>query len=217
MNIFALSIDPTKAARMMCDKHIPKMIVESAQMMASALRRHEDTLMKGFPQYESVDDLFTQKQIVTKKGTPYKGGYANHPCTVWAGDTWANFYWLGEHACGLLREFRLRFGERSVEHACSTPIKQMLRLGIFVGDVLSEKTAFAMAMPDEYKQEGKEVIAYRDYYFAEKGDFAKWQRGREAPTWWIAKRRTQMVEAQTQYDAYSRVSVGSAWPNWRVD
>jgi hypothetical protein len=37
MNIFALDSDPCKAARMMCDKHIPKMIVETAQMMASAL------------------------------------------------------------------------------------------------------------------------------------------------------------------------------------
>ena len=206
MNIFALSTDPLKAARMMCDKHIPKMIVESAQMMASALRRHEDTLMNGFPQYESVDELFTQKRILTKKGTPYKGGYANHPCTVWAGDTWANFYWLGEHACGLLSEFRFRFGERTVGHACSTPIKEMLRLGISVGDFtgapLSKKTAFAMAMPDEYKQEGKEVIAYRDYYFAEKADFAKWERGREAPDWWVNKRLTQA----SMY-AYERVSV----------
>ena len=40
MNIFALDSDPFKAARMMCDKHIPKMIVETAQMMASALIRH---------------------------------------------------------------------------------------------------------------------------------------------------------------------------------
>ncbi len=40
MNIFVLHRTPWKAAQMMCDKHIPKMIVESAQMMASALIRH---------------------------------------------------------------------------------------------------------------------------------------------------------------------------------
>ena len=40
MNIFALDSDPYKAARMMCDKHIPKLIVESAQMMAASLIRH---------------------------------------------------------------------------------------------------------------------------------------------------------------------------------
>ena len=32
MNIFAL-MEPDKAARMMADKHIPKMIVESVQML----------------------------------------------------------------------------------------------------------------------------------------------------------------------------------------
>jgi hypothetical protein len=39
MNIFVLDLDPVTAARMHCDKHVPKMCVEAAQMMASALRR----------------------------------------------------------------------------------------------------------------------------------------------------------------------------------
>ena len=40
MNIFVLDQDPHVSAEMMCDKHIPKMIVESFQMMGSAVRRH---------------------------------------------------------------------------------------------------------------------------------------------------------------------------------
>ena len=43
MNIFVLDTDPTVAAHMHCDKHVPKMVVEAAQMMASALRRHGAT------------------------------------------------------------------------------------------------------------------------------------------------------------------------------
>ena len=199
MNIFALSTNPTNAAMMMCDKHVPKMIVESAQMMASALRRHEESVLR-INDAESIDDLFTEMKIVTKKGTPYKGGYAHHPCTVWAGDTWANFMWLADHATALLYEFTARFGEGSVRHACWTPINRMTRLGAWMNNQYpeSQKTAFAMAMPDEYKQKGKEVIAYRDYYFAEKAQFAKWERGREAPTWWIAKRRAQIIEEMRQ-------------------
>ena len=38
MNIFILDTNPTTAARMHCDKHVPKMCVEAAQMLASALR-----------------------------------------------------------------------------------------------------------------------------------------------------------------------------------
>ena len=76
MNIFVLHEDPRKAAQMMCDKHIPKMCVETAQMMASALRKHGAT-----------DNMMP----LTKSGTPYKGGYANHPCTVWTGINQSNY------------------------------------------------------------------------------------------------------------------------------
>ena len=72
MNIFVLHENPILAAEMHCDKHVPKMCVEAAQMMASALRRWGAT-DKDMP--------------LTKAGKPYKGGYAHHPCTVWAGDS----------------------------------------------------------------------------------------------------------------------------------
>ena len=38
MNIFILDKDPKLAAQMLCDKHIPKMIIESAQMLSTAHR-----------------------------------------------------------------------------------------------------------------------------------------------------------------------------------
>ena len=38
MNIFHLDNDPVKAAQMMCDKHVVKMIVEYAQLMSTAHR-----------------------------------------------------------------------------------------------------------------------------------------------------------------------------------
>ena len=37
MNIFVLDRDPVKAAQMMCDKHIVKMIIESFQMFSSVI------------------------------------------------------------------------------------------------------------------------------------------------------------------------------------
>jgi hypothetical protein len=43
MNIFVLDIDPVKAAQAMDCVRVPKMVTESAQMMASALRRHGAT------------------------------------------------------------------------------------------------------------------------------------------------------------------------------
>ena len=38
MNLFILDLDPVSAAQQQCDKHVPKMIVESAQMLSTAHR-----------------------------------------------------------------------------------------------------------------------------------------------------------------------------------
>jgi len=178
MNIFVLDDDPITAAQMMCDKHVPKMVVETAQMMASALRRHGAT-----------DENFIALGILTKAGKPYKGGYAHHPCTVWAGDTWPNFSWLAIHGIGLISEYRKRFGK---DHACTKPIRRMEGLGRALilkpsDDILEHitggvRTPFALAMPDEYKDDDA-VKAYRSYYHAK--TFARWEKGTPAPDWWM--------------------------------
>ena len=132
MNIFVLDENPVKAAQAIDCVRVPKMIVESAQMMASALRRWGAT---------------DEQMPLTQKGTPYKGGYHHHPCTVWAGDTFSNFDWLCRHAVGLLIEYQNRFGKR---HACSVPIVHMIRdTPNNIPD--GELTPFALAMPDKYR------------------------------------------------------------------
>ena len=176
MNIFVLDLDPAVAARMHCDKHIPKMCVEAAQMMASALRRHGAT---------------DEHMPLTKKGTPYKGGYAHHPCTKWAGNTRANFEWLSHHALGLLSEYTKRFGKT---HACHEPIQDMRLLASLLPSLaFNEMTPFALAMPDEFRPEDLDgylyhawddvaVQAYQAYYHSKQ--FAKWEKGTPAPDWW---------------------------------
>ena len=94
MNIFVLSTDPVKAAQQQCDKHVPKMVVESAQMLCSAKRKLD--------------------------GTPYKtdkGAFRNHPCTVWAQDNWT---WLIVHGLALCFEYTLRYGKI---HSCQSTIE----------------------------------------------------------------------------------------------
>ena len=161
MNIFVLDLDPAVAAQMHCDKHVPKMCVETAQMMASALRRHDAT---------------DEQMPLTKKGTPYKGGYANHPCTLWAGDSRMNFIWLSRHAKALCKEYTKRYGKH---HACEAPIAQLSALYHMIED--SPLTPFAQAMPDEYRNDDP-VVAYQAYYRSK--TFAKWGKGTPAPHWW---------------------------------
>tara|TARA_R100000654_G_scaffold18094_6_gene37907 strand:- start:3982 stop:4545 length:564 start_codon:yes stop_codon:yes gene_type:complete len=180
MNIFVLHENPIIAARMHCDKHVPKMCVEAAQMMASALRRHGTT---------------DEQMPLTKAGTPYKGGYAHHPCTVWAGDNRQNFVWLAQHAEELCEEYRRRFGKI---HSCHEPIIIMGNLILLIPKTTKFRsdriTPFALAMPDEYRPEpiDGEVVyhaypehavkAYRRYYHSKQ--FAKWEKGTPAPDWW---------------------------------
>ena len=162
MNIFVVDTDPSQAAEMLCDKHVPKMIVESAQMMASALRKNG-----------AVDS----EMPLTKTGKPYKGGYKNHPCTVWAGVNYENFTWLAQHATSLCYEFSKRFNK---QHACCNPILQMTCMVDYLPKH-GNTTPFAQAMPDEHKHTDA-VTAYRSYYKTK--TFAKWEKGTPAPSWW---------------------------------
>ena len=187
MNIFVLDRSSREAARMHCDKHVPKMCVEAAQMMASALRRHGAT---------------DQQMPLTKSGTPYKGGYAHHPCTVWAGDTRSNYSWLAQYGDELCREYSKRFGK---VHACHDAIGRMR--GMIIALIPpGDPTPFALAMPDEFRpmwfSEHRGIMypddyadkrlthashqiaveAYRRYYHSKQ--FAKWEKGTPAPDWW---------------------------------
>jgi uncharacterized protein YbaA (DUF1428 family) len=163
MNIFVLHKDPIVSARMHCDKHVPKMVVELYQQIGSALRR-----------YGATDDVMP----TTKGGTPLKGGYHNHPCTRWVGDSRDNFRWAVQHGLALCEEFKLRYNK---PHYCEDGIRMMGELADLIPQ--GELTDFAQAMPDECRQPNV-VLAYRIYYKVDKSRFAKWERGREAPSWW---------------------------------
>ena len=47
MNIFYLDKNPITAAKMSCDKHVCKMIIESAQMLSTAHRMLDGVKYKG--------------------------------------------------------------------------------------------------------------------------------------------------------------------------
>jgi|TARA_R110002124_G_scaffold100647_1_gene247656 hypothetical protein len=168
MNIFVLDYDPVKAAQAMDCVRVPKMVTESAQMMASALRYHGAT---------------DEQMPLTKSGTPYKGGYAHHPCTIWAGDSRANFIWLARHAIALCEEYTKRFGKH---HACQDPIIDMYCIcGLIPFTNSRVLTPFAQAMPDEYKNYDA-VKAYRAYYHSKadsKGGVH--YRHTSPPDWWM--------------------------------
>lgn len=171
MNIFAVHRNPVIAARSLCDSHISKMILESAQMLASACHRHN----------VPVDDI-----PKTKAGKTYGEGYKHHPSTVWCGDNRENYEWLCWHGLALGVEFEGRYGKT---HASIEAIKQACS----VIDLIPEgsQTDFARAInKDIYPilQDKTEwpntILAYRAFYNLDKKTFAKWGEGRTPPAWW---------------------------------
>jgi len=100
MNIFVLDEDPNIAASMQCDKHVVKMILESAQMLCSV-----------YP--EGV--------------APYKKAFYNHPCTRWVRESSENWSWLVCHAKGLCAEYTRRYekihkSEKVITWCASEPV-----------------------------------------------------------------------------------------------
>lgn len=172
MNIFVLDSDPRKAARMVCDKHVVKMALETVQMLVSALIR------RGVP---------PEDMPRTKAGSPYKETHKNHPCTRWAGDTEANFLWLWEHGMELCLEYSRRYYR---VHRCYYAIYEMSYLLTQVPDDTKDwkegpLTPHPQAMPDDCKRDDP-VDAYRSYYNKDKREIAEWSHS-ETPEWFCTK------------------------------
>lgn len=146
MNIFVLDKNVEKCAQYHCDQHVVKMILESVQMLCTALNK------KGF-------------------ATPYKSTHINHPCVLWVENSFTNYLWLKDLAIALNTEYRFRY-EKDTDHKSILVLNDISNYS-YEDHGLTE---FAQAMPDKYKVPGNAVKAYRQFYVGEKMGFAKWTR-----------------------------------------
>lgn len=146
MNIFILDKDIKACAQYHCDQHVVKMILESVQMLCTALNK------KGFT-------------------TPYKSTHIKHPCVLWVEASFENFSWLRNLALALNAEYRFRF-EKDSDHKSISVLNEITNCN-YENRGLTE---FAQAMPDKYKVPGDAVKAYRQFYLGEKMKFATWTK-----------------------------------------
>ena len=143
MNIFYLDKCPDKAARLQYNKHVVKMILESAQMLCTAHHCYGDK-----DQVENV---------------PYKQAHLNHPSTVWTRRSKSTYMWLYNHMMALGDEYTKRYGKT---HLSITKCKDFLAIPPrhIQGDDWCQPP---QAMPDEYKDKCS-IQAYWNYYIGEK-------------------------------------------------
>ena len=162
MNIFYLDRNPKIAAQMMCDKHVVKMILESAQMLSTAHR-----VLDG--------------DYSADRGGFYKMAHKNHPSTIWVRASSENYRWLWKHFDALLKEYTHRYGKHHATERLRN-ILYMPPLNIVHGVPLTDPP---QCMPELCKGEDT-VLAYQNYYIIEKSGFARWTK-REIPTWFLGE------------------------------
>ena len=85
MNIFFLDTDPVLAAQYHADKHVVKMILESAQLLCTAVN-----------------------ELAHKQVTPYKSTHINHPCSIWVRENYCNWSYVFELMLELEKEWQFR-------------------------------------------------------------------------------------------------------------
>ena len=146
MNIIILDEDIETCARYHCDRQVGKMILESTQILCTALNK------KGFE-------------------TPYRSTHINHPCVLWAEESADIFRWLVQPAYALNDEFCYRY-DRSRDHASINVLREIEYMKL-PGRGL---TPFAQAMPEQYRVPGDPVSAYRAFYLGDKAEFATWKK-----------------------------------------
>jgi len=156
MNIFYLDHDPYVIPPMMVDRHITKMILESAQMLSTAHRIVDN----------ADNDVL------------YKATHVNHPSTKWIRESKANYNWLYNHFCYLGMEYKFRY---SKTHKSISRLSDVLR---FAPKNLADigLTKIPCAMPQEYIISEDSVVNYRNYYIKGKSHLHKWTK-RTPPEW----------------------------------
>ena len=147
MNIFYLDKCPDKSARLQYNKHLVKMILESAQMLCTAHHIYGNDWQK--------------------ENVPYKEAHLNHPSTMWTRLCRANYMWLYNHMIALGDEYTKRYGKT---HLTITKCKDFLAKppqNLPGG----EFTQPPQAMPDIFKRDCA-IHAYWLYYVYDKKHIA---------------------------------------------
>ena len=166
MNIFYVDKNPETAAKMMCDKHIIKMILESAQMLCTAKR-----VLDGI---EYTDFTKNGRKIrrwrlenSNEEAIIYKAGWLGHPSTQWVLKSAYNYIWLYKHFLALNEEYKLRW-QKDKDHVSITKLAELLKTppqkkslkGIVINSPLKNLLKHSPTLPEN----GKKLFISESYF-----------------------------------------------------
>jgi len=168
MNIFYLSNLVAICARWHCDKHVVKMILETAQLLYTA-----HWVLVEEPDFSEApirkNGLRGYKSIRNKK----------HPSAIWVRESLDHYAWLCKLGIYLCKEYNYRFGANK-KHACEIHI-QWLTANPPSTLISNGWKQPPQAMPQEYRNEDS-IVAYKAYYLGAKRHILNYTK-RNSPYW----------------------------------
>lgn len=181
MNIFFLDSDPIQAAQWQVDKHVVKMILESAQMLSTAHRVLDGAPIEVTYKVPSTEKIRKKKVWVIdddRNDILYSATHINHPSNVWLRQSVENYNWLVEHMFALGEEYTYRYGKKhktitKVGYELQSPPRNLRDW---------DMTTMPSCMDAEFIVGDDPILNYRNYYAKGKAKLHKWKK-REAPDW----------------------------------
>lgn len=174
MNIFYISEDPIQAAQWMVDKHVVKMILESAQLLSTAHR-----VLDGTEYVDSTSGRRIKRWKLDDERDHiiYTATHVNHPSAIWTRTAVENYNWLVDHFHALNQEYTYRYGKR---HKCMEMAWHISSPPLNLKEW--DMTPMPCAMDTKYIISDDPVENYRNYYRQGKISLHSW-KNREQPFW----------------------------------
>lgn len=157
MNIFYLDKNIEKCAQAHCDKHVNKMILEGAQLLASA--HHVSN-----PDASMIPNI-------------YRLTHKNHPDAVWVRSSINHYLYLMDLMDALNEEAQYRYCHER-DHVSLVKVREWP----FPALPSSRFVEPPKCVHDDFKQIPDTVEAYRSYYRRNKREIAGWTK-RNPPGW----------------------------------
>lgn len=187
MNIFLLNECPVISAQEQCDKHVVKMIVESAQMLSTAHRLIDGEATKVLSKNGRRMTTYKLKDMYMDS-ILYKSVHTGHPSTLWTIESLDNYVWHYNHFVALCDEYEYRYGK---VHATRLLLEKPLRnTPKNIPDI--GPTPFKLAMGSNPEcMVADPVEAYQLYYQTKQDRFKMVWSKRDVPSWF----KVQEVDA----------------------
>ena len=167
MNLFVLHKDPSECAKLHCDKHVVKMVLETAQILCTVMGEYCDV--------------------------PYKSTHVNHPCTKWCRANASNYAWCVDLFLSLSDEYTFRYKKvhKSAQVLMSSEYMhlvgantRLIEEALGRGELMAPALAMSNIDTSGYLHTWDDAVQYyRKYYCTKNGDWIRNYTGRDVPDW----------------------------------